>query len=424
MSTTLLCVFIVAISLFAVFAVYALIPELFVHFFGIGSWKRHYSPGVTLTFDDGPDPRYTPKFLAVLAEQNVRACFFLVAEKAEKQPELVKSILDHGHTVGSHGYRHRHAWLMPPLKTWNLWNKAMEEMHRLTGQEPVYVRAPWGGVNLSLLFWCHFKGKKLISWSADGRDWHIERTPHRIVQRITHRTKEGTIILLHDSGGDKGAPENTLAALKPLVIEIQKELKLPLVPLQLPDWSLPRRIGFRVWEKWELFYARCKQITRIDERNIFRLGLTRYHGPDLFNENGELIASAGDMVGEIHLDNTRFRGLGTNIQKIGYNALKQARLSLPVLARYISLNPNYKDIKAFLGITLINRGVKGLGFNVTEYTNGNAGFIGFMQKIVYRVYNPSAKKDTEKLGTKPKVVWISKDALLEKYLTKKSSTQG
>lgn len=405
-----------ALFILLIVLVYMLIPELLVHFFGFGAWKRQYTPGVALTFDDGPDPRYTPRFLEILAQQQIRACFFLVAEKAKNHPELVQMIRNGGHSIGAHGYFHRHAWTMLPWQSWNLWNKALSELKNLIGQEPDFVRAPWGGVNLAFLIWCKVKNKKLIGWSADGRDWRIDRTPTRIIGRIAAHVNEGTIVLLHDSGGDEGAPNNTAASLPGLCAKIREDLKLPIVPLELPSWPLSRRIGFRIWEKWEHLYARIRKVRRIDDKNIFRLATANYHGPDLYNEKGERLATKGDLVGELHLDNIRLQGLGSNVGKIGISALKHARLSLPVLVRYIASSPEYKNIKVIVGVTLISRGVQGLGFSVQEYSNENAGFVGFMQRIIYLIYNPAGKHGSEKLGFKPKVVWISKEKLFEKYL--------
>jgi peptidoglycan/xylan/chitin deacetylase (PgdA/CDA1 family) len=84
--------FYILLILFLLVCFYFLLPELLLHFLGIGSHKRQFSPGVALTFDDGPDPRYTPRLLEILARQNVKACFFLVGEKAEKYPEIVRKI--------------------------------------------------------------------------------------------------------------------------------------------------------------------------------------------------------------------------------------------------------------------------------------------------------------------------------------------
>ncbi len=402
-----------------VICLYLFLPELLLHVLGIGSWKRQYSSGVSLTFDDGPDPLYTPNLLSILERQNVKACFFLVGEKAEKYPEIVKMIQNQGHLIGYHGYLHKHAWLMTPRKTWKLWDKGIEIIENITGIKPDYIRPPWGSTNMALYLWCLLKNKRMIIWNTHGFDWLQKRTPQKIINRIIKHTKEGTIVLLHDSGGEPGAPQNTLACIDELCTIIREHLKLPIVPLNFPTWSLLRRLVFRVWEKWEHIYAKVFKINRIDANNLFRLGLSRYHGPDLIQADGKVLATKGDIVGEIHFDSIRLQSIGPDLHKTGIRALKLARLSLPILAKYISVNPDHKDIKVYLGITMLNRGVKRLGFNVQEYSERNGRIIGLFQKIIVHIYHPSGgKRKTESLGDKPKLVWISKQTLIEKYSNK------
>jgi len=406
----------ILISILILASVYFLLPELLFHLFGTGSWKRQYSPGVSLTFDDGPDPLYTPRLLAILSRLDVKACFFVVGEKAEKYPEIVKMIHDQGHLIGSHGYYHRHSWLMSPFKTCELWNKSLSIIEQIIGSKPDLIRPPWGGFNFVLFFWSLARSKRIVLWSTHGCDWRRKRAPSSIIKRVLKHTREGSIILLHDSGGQPGAPENTLTSVEGLCSEIRENLKLPVVPLAFPSWSLLRRISFRVWEKWEHLYARVNRIKRINDNNLFRLTLTRYHGPVIYKGNGEVLASKGDVVGEIHLDNIRLQAIGADIQKAGIRALRLVRHSFAGLAEYIASNPEHKNVKIYLGITMLNRGVRGLGFQVQEYPSHFGRILGFFQKIIMHVYHPSGgKRKMESLGTSPKLVWISKEALLNKY---------
>jgi len=404
------------ILLFTILILYFILPEILLHHFGIGSWKRQYSPGVCLTFDDGPDPTYTPRLLEILAKENVTACFFLTGEKVEKYPDIVRMIADQGHTIGSHGYQHQHAWLMSPQNTFNSWDKSIAVIKKIIGKEPDYIRPPWGAVNLSLILWRISRNKQMVGWNAIGKDWLNTRSSSAILDNILKNTREGTIILLHDSGGEPGAPENTLCCVETLCKKIKYDLKLPLMPLHFPSWSLARRLSFRLWEKWEHLYAKINHIQRIDDQNLFRLSITRYRGPDLINENGEILASQGDLIGEIHFDNIRFQSIGSNLQGVGIRALKQIRQSLPDLARYISADPSNANVKVYIGITMLNKGAKGLGFNVQEYPYANGNWMGLFQKALMLIYHPSGtQRKTNSLANKPKVVWISKEKLIEKY---------
>jgi peptidoglycan/xylan/chitin deacetylase (PgdA/CDA1 family) len=403
-------------------SIYLIIPEILLHFLGIGSWKRQYSPGVSVTFDDGPDPNYTPLLLEILSQQHIQACFFLVGEKAQKYPDIVKKIHNEGHFIGSHGYFHQHAWLMSPQKTWKNWDKSIKVIQNIIGIEPDYIRPPWGSVNLSLYSWCIANKKKIVGWNAEGKDWRKNRSASKIIDTILQQTSEGTIILLHDSGGEQGAPANTLSCLEELFIKIREVQKLPIVALKFPNWSIQRRIGFRIWEKWEHFYARINKIKRIDDKNLFRLSLSRYRGPDLFNDKGDLLVTKGDKIGEIHFDNIRFQLMGSSLPSVGIRSLKQVRLSLPTLARHIDIHPDFKNVKAYIGITMLNKGAKGLGFNVQDYPYQDGFLIASFQKILMRIYHPAGnKRKTARLGNKPKLVWISREKLIEKYKSKEET---
>lgn len=398
--------------------IYALIPDLFAHWLGVGAWKRHYSAGVSLTFDDGPDPRYTPVVLDFLSEKNVKACFFVVAVKALENPELILRMKNEGHQIACHGYRHIHGWTMSPRKTWERWTRAIQQLEEILEEEVHYVRAPWGAANLALLLWCKAKGKKLVGWTVMGRDWKRDRSPEEIVDSVVRKIDHGTIVLLHDSGGEEGAPLNTLEALPLLERTVSMEKKLPFAALEFPNWTWKKRIGFRLWEKWEQFYARYHHVERISATSGFRIALGTYSGPDLLDERGKVQARNGDVVGMLHLENILFQKMGTDPKKIGLKALRLIRRSMKEMALFIDEDPRYKEVQAFVGVTLLNRGVKGLGFNVEETPRKHGGIIAFIQQVVYKVYNPAGKKKTGEEKSRPKVIWISREKLLEKYLSR------
>lgn len=395
---------------------YTVIPDCFIHRLGIGGWKRQYQPGVALTFDDGPNPLYTPPLLDLLDQYQTKATFFLVGEKAAQYPELVHEIHKRGHQIGLHCQVHQYAWLMSPWRTWKVWSDGVLILERLTDSSIEYIRPPWGTFNLFTLLWLKRNKRRAVLWTAEGHDWDIRRTPEQIADRILSRVKEGGIILLHDSGGDDGAPEHTLQAVEILLHKIPQVKKLPLLPLSFPEWSGFHRLTYRLWEKWENYYARKNHITRINEVSLFRLGKIKYKGPDLVDEHGVVLAHEGDIVGELHLDNTRLQIKQTDSQKIGIEALRRVQTSLPVLADYVALSHEYQDVKVFVGLTLLNRGAKGLGFKVQDVPiSPFVRWIGMLQKIIMRVYHPQGRTHRMTRLGEPKIVWISKDALLRHW---------
>lgn len=101
--------------LFYLSSFYAFIPGILTRIFGFRVFRRGTGlEDFALTFDDGPDPFYTPRLLDLLKRYNMKATFFLVGSHAEKHPEVVKRIHSEGHLIGIHNYVHKSNWLMRP----------------------------------------------------------------------------------------------------------------------------------------------------------------------------------------------------------------------------------------------------------------------------------------------------------------------
>jgi peptidoglycan/xylan/chitin deacetylase (PgdA/CDA1 family) len=398
-------------------ALYTVVPDLILHRLGIGSWKRQFGPGVTLTFDDGPDPVFTPRVLEVLKKHHVCATFFVVAEKAQKYQDLIQQTIAEGHQIGVHSLNHRYAWYTSPWKTAREWTESVRILEQLTDNKIVWMRPPWGTFNLMTWWWLKRFRMRAVLWNAEGHDWEARRSPEEITARILKDIHEGTIVVMHDSGGERCARENSLLALERLCEQIVQELKLPLVALEFPDWKLGQRLAFLVWEKWEHYFARKHRVERIDATNIFRLEKSVYAGPHLYADDGKLLAKKGDLVAEIHLDNIRLQAKGQDMQKIALKAMHQIRESLPGLARYVAADSTYDNIKVFVAQTLFHRGVKGFGFNVQDLPDTwRSRGVAQLQKMILRVYHPAGKnRKNERLGKKTRLVWISKERLVSKF---------
>ncbi|MHB8077379.1 polysaccharide deacetylase family protein [Desulfosporosinus fructosivorans] len=396
-------------------ALYTVIPDLILHHLGIGSWKRQYSPGVVLTFDDGPDPVFTPRILEVLKRHHVCATFFVIAEKARIYPDLIHQIKDGGHQIGVHSLNHRYAWFTSPWKTSREWTESVRILENLTDEKITWMRPPWGTFNLMTWWWLKRNKLRAVLWSVEGHDWKARYSPSEITERIIKVTKEGAIVVLHDSGGESGAPENTILALDLLCEQIVDGQKLPLVPLVFPDWKVRKRLTFRAWEKWEHYYTKRHRIERINDTNIFHIEKNTYEGPKLYDAERNLIAQKGDAVVELHLENIRLQ-TNQDTQKTVHLVMRQIRESLPVLARYIETNPMYDNINVFVAQTLLHRGVKAFGFHVQDLPDSFKGrVIAWLQKMIIHVYQPAGKKHKKgKLGNRPMLVWISREELMRK----------
>jgi peptidoglycan-N-acetylglucosamine deacetylase len=162
-------------------------------------WRRfpgleRLDSGVGLTFDDGPDPDSTPLVLDALGD--ARATFFMVGEQVEEHPELAREVLDRGHAVGLHGYRHvEHDELADPSADLAAASSALEAA---TGHVSTLYRPPYGRFSEASYAACLERGLRPVYWSGWGSDW--EPIPAaRIADLATRDLEAGTIVLLHDS---------------------------------------------------------------------------------------------------------------------------------------------------------------------------------------------------------------------------------
>ena len=167
---------------------------------------------VALTFDDGPDPRWTPRLLDALGAAGVRGTFFLVGERAERAPGVVRRIVDEGHEVGNHSWSHRSLWVCGPRTTEREIRRAHDQLTALAGAPPRHFRPPWGMVNAAMFPILRRVGERCVFWSIQPEG----QRPAAAAQQVTHvlrRAHPGAIVDLHDAEGTPAAPARLLQAL-------------------------------------------------------------------------------------------------------------------------------------------------------------------------------------------------------------------
>ena len=161
------------IVIYIAFTIYIIIPMLVKYYlrsrFNKIVGKSDY---IYLTFDDGPDPKSTIEVINVLREYNVNATFFLTGENASEYPEVVNKILEMGHAIGEHSYRHTHAWRSGPIKTAKdlLQGKKIIEKF-VNGNGKVLFRPPFGKMNLITVLYILIYQRKVAFWSIDAKDF-------------------------------------------------------------------------------------------------------------------------------------------------------------------------------------------------------------------------------------------------------------
>jgi peptidoglycan/xylan/chitin deacetylase (PgdA/CDA1 family) len=176
---------------------------------------------LALTFDDGPDPAWTPRLLDALGAAGVRGTFFLIGERAERAPGLVRRMIAEGHEVGNHSWSHRSPWLCGPRTTEQEIRGAHDRLAELTGAPPRHFRPPWGMVNAAMFPALRRIGERCVFWSIqpEGRR---PAAAARQVEYVLGRVHPGAIVDLHDAEGTPAAPARLLEALPALLAGLRE----------------------------------------------------------------------------------------------------------------------------------------------------------------------------------------------------------
>lgn len=193
---------------------YSIIPTFYYKFKGTPIVNNiDEKKFLSLTFDDGPDKKYTGELLDLLKKYNIKATFFVVAKFAEENYELIKRIEEEGHTIGLHSLEHKNALLNGPLYT----NKEFEESLKIMDKINVNIksfRPPWGHLNLLTIRNLKKFNLNLVLWDVIIGDWKADITSDEISRRLLSQSKNKSIICLHDGRGKNEAPKRTIEALE------------------------------------------------------------------------------------------------------------------------------------------------------------------------------------------------------------------
>lgn len=138
---------------------------------------------MVLTFDDGPDPLYTPHILATLREHDVRAMFFLCGEMANDNQDLVRAIAEDGHTIGNHSWTHPLVTRLSRAGARDELGPTSEVIEKITGAAPLWYRAPHGAWNRNSFEIGAAMGMEPMAWTVDTLDW-TEPGVGTIVRRV------------------------------------------------------------------------------------------------------------------------------------------------------------------------------------------------------------------------------------------------
>lgn len=211
----------------------------------------HPKNKVSITFDDGPDPGWTPLILDLLKERDIKAAFFVVGKNGASHPELVQRIINEGHEIGNHTYSHPNVARISNNQFKLELNATQRLLSTLTGHYTILFRPPYQAdsrphrvVDALPIIEAQRMGYVTVCENIDSEDWN-KPDADTIYKRVVDRRREGNILLFHDGGGDRS---ETLKALPPVldflkergdkVVALSTLIGLPrdvLMPTALPD---------------------------------------------------------------------------------------------------------------------------------------------------------------------------------------------
>lgn len=403
MKLTLICTGIIVLF-------YMLLPNIYARHFSsrVVRQLNQDATKAALTFDDGPDPDYTPQFLDLLKALDIKATFFLIAKKAMRNPELVARMLNEGHEIGLHSFSHYPAWLATPLRTWLDFRRSVKAF-QLLGLPVQYYRPPWGTFNLCTQYLSHRQALTTVLWNLDARDWSRRTTVENICRDLENNIKPGSIVVLHDSGGAPGSPAKTLQALSQSLPYLKtRGVEFASLSQDLL-WNSKRSqpIWARIIKLFDRLIANhMKWILpgRSSEKLIW-MSVYPWSGG---SASHPLNLRKGDMVLELHINN---QALKPEQLKAG-RVLSLLRSELSAISLTLQEDEPFFRVKAVYAQTVFYPWLAREGFLVIPIKSRlRKSCLSLWENLLRSCYSGSKRTARE-----PRECWISREKLIQRNM--------
>ncbi|MFI2369088.1 polysaccharide deacetylase family protein [Streptomyces sp. NPDC018833] len=181
---------------------------------------------MVLTFDDGPDPRYTPDILATLREHGAQAMFFVCGEMATDHRDLLREMVDDGHVIGNHTWSHPLIPGLSPSRIREELGRTSDVVDKAVGAAPLWYRAPYGAWNKHSFAIGAELGMEPLAWTVDTLDWTTPGT-RTIVRRVLEGAAPGVVVLSHDAGGNRSQSVAALRRYLPKLLDAGYRITVP-----------------------------------------------------------------------------------------------------------------------------------------------------------------------------------------------------
>lgn len=202
---------------------------------GVTRSFRLSSKSIALTFDDGPDPAYTPAVLDVLREYDAHATFFVVGDAAARHPELIARMVDEGHEVAFHSHTHPHVDTLNDKEVHRELHEGLSVLHRW-GVRPMWYRPPRGRLTHAQATLAAEHGLKVALWTRCMERARFA-SAEEMATTLAEETRRGDVVLAHDGLGDRSM---TVEAL-PMYLQALRRRDFDVVTLSRLEQRAPLR---------------------------------------------------------------------------------------------------------------------------------------------------------------------------------------
>ncbi|AFY34737.1 polysaccharide deacetylase family protein [Calothrix sp. PCC 7507] len=174
---------------------------------------------IALTIDDGPWPNTTSQMLDILKQNNVKATFFWVGQALEANPDIAKRVVAEGHAIGNHTWHHWYRQMDQATANREI-ELTAELIYKTTGVKTTLFRPPGGVLNNGLAAYAKNQKYAVVMWSQTSADTDPRAKPQVFVKNVLRDAKPGSIVLMHDGGGDR---RRTVQALPQIISGLKQQ---------------------------------------------------------------------------------------------------------------------------------------------------------------------------------------------------------
>lgn len=194
---------------------------------------------IAVTFDDGPNPAWTPQLLDILARHNITATFFLIGSFAAREAALVRQIAAAGHVLGNHSWHHPNLALTPRDRVWNELMRTKATLEGITGKGVRLFRPPFGARRPEVLKIARSLGMMPVMWNTMTGDWSTtdpELIAKRLIAKVEKNWARGVAanVVLHDGSHETPTANRgpSITATKRLISQYKRSKKF----VTIEDW--------------------------------------------------------------------------------------------------------------------------------------------------------------------------------------------